>query len=195
MNFNAEYWQNRYLNNETGWDVKEITMPLKDYIDQLKDKSLSILIPGAGNGYEYEYLIEKGFNNVTVIDIAEQPLTNIKNRVKNHVAENLVCEDFFNHDKKYDLIIEQTFFCALNPSLRDKYVEKMHELLNPKGKLIGLLFQFPLTEEGPPFGGSENEYIKLFSNNFKIRTLETAYNSIKPREGRELFFIFEKNKI
>lgn len=192
MNFDAEYWQNRYLNNETGWDVKEITKPLKDYIDQLKDKNLSILIPGAGNGYEYEYLIEKGFNNVTVIDIAEQPLTNIKNRVKNHVAENLVCDDFFNHEKKYDLIIEQTFFCALNPSLRDKYVEKMHELLNPKGKLIGLLFQFPLTEEGPPFGGSENEYIKLFSNNFKIRTLETAYNSIKPREGRELFFIFEK---
>ena len=192
MNFNAEYWQNRYLNNETGWDVKEITVPLKDYIDQLKDKNLSILIPGAGNGYEYEYLIENGFNNVTVIDIAEQPLTNIKNRVKNHVAENLVCDDFFNHEKKYDLIIEQTFFCALNPSLRDKYVEKMHELLNPKGKLIGLLFQFPLTEEGPPFGGSENEYIKLFSNNFKIRTLETAYNSIKPREGRELFFIFEK---
>lgn len=192
MNFNAEYWQNRYLNNETGWDVKEITQPLKDYIDQLKDKNLSILIPGAGNGYEYEYLIENGFNNVTVIDIAEQPLTNIKNRVKNHVAENLVCSDFFNHEKKYDLIIEQTFFCALNPSLRDKYVEKMHELLNPKGKLIGLLFQFPLTEEGPPFGGSENEYVKLFSNNFKIRTLETAYNSIKPREGRELFFIFEK---
>lgn len=195
MNFNAEYWQNRYLNNETGWDVKEITVPLKDYIDQLKDKNLSILIPGAGNGYEYEYLIENGFNNVTVIDIAEQPLTNIRNRVKNHVAENLVCDDFFNHEKKYDLIIEQTFFCALNPSLRDKYVEKMHELLNPKGKLIGLLFQFPLTEEGPPFGGSENEYVKLFSNNFKIRTLETAYNSIKPREGRELFFIFEKNKI
>ncbi|GGC96096.1 SAM-dependent methyltransferase [Flavobacterium lutivivi] len=192
MNFNAEYWQNRYLNNETGWDVKEITVPLKDYIDQLKDKNLSILIPGAGNGYEYEYLIENGFNNVTVIDIAEQPLTNIRNRVKNHVAENLVCDDFFNHEKKYDLIIEQTFFCALNPSLRDKYVEKMHELLNPKGKLIGLLFQFPLTEEGPPFGGSENEYVKLFSNNFKIRTLETAYNSIKPREGRELFFIFEK---
>lgn len=90
------------------------------------------------------------------------------------------------------MIIEQTFFCALNPSLRNKYAKKMNELLHPKGKIIGLLFQFPLTEDGPPFGGSENEYVKLFSNNFKIKTLETAYNSIKPREGRELFFIFEK---
>lgn len=192
MNFDAQYWQNRYLNNETGWDVKEITKPLKDYVDQINNKDLSILIPGAGNGYEYEYLIQNGFSNVTVIDIAEQPLINIKNRVENYIDENLICDDFFNHTKKYDLIIEQTFFCALNPSLRNKYTEKMNELLQPKGKIIGLLFQFPLTEDGPPFGGSESEYIKLFSDNFKIKTLETAYNSIKPREGRELFFIFEK---
>ncbi len=192
MNFDAQYWQNRYLNNETGWDVKEITKPLKDYVDQINNKDLSILIPGAGNGYEYEYLIQNGFSNVTVIDIAEQPLINIKNRVENYTDENLICDDFFNHTKKYDLIIEQTFFCALNPSLRNKYAEKMNELLQPKGKIIGLLFQFPLTEDGPPFGGSESEYIKLFSDNFKIKTLETAYNSIKPREGRELFFIFEK---
>lgn len=192
MNFDAQYWQNRYLNNETGWDVKEITKPLKDYVDQINNKDLSILIPGAGNGYEYEYLIQNGFSNVTVIDIAEQPLINIKNRVENYIDENLICDDFFNHTKKYDLIIEQTFFCALNPSLRNKYAEKMNELLQPKGKIIGLLFQFPLTEDGPPFGGSESEYIKLFSDKFKIKTLETAYNSIKPREGRELFFIFEK---
>ncbi|WP_374548894.1 SAM-dependent methyltransferase [Flavobacterium sp.] len=192
MNFDAQYWQNRYLNNETGWDVKEITKPLKDYVDQINNKDLSILIPGAGNGYEYEYLIQNGFSNVTVIDIAEQPLINIKNRVENYIDENLICDDFFNHTKKYDLIIEQTFFCALNPSLRNKYAEKTNELLQPKGKIIGLLFQFPLTEDGPPFGGSESEYIKLFSDNFKIKTLETAYNSIKPREGRELFFIFEK---
>jgi len=192
MNFDAQYWQNRYLNNETGWDVKEITKPLKDYVDQINNKDLSILIPGAGNGYEYEYLIQNGFSNVTVIDIAEQPLINIKNRVENYIDENLICDDFFNHTKKYDLIIEQTFFCALNPSLRNKYAEKMNELLQPKGKIIGLLFQFPLTEDGPPFGGSESEYVKLFSDNFKIKTLETAYNSIKPREGRELFFIFEK---
>ena len=192
MNFDAQYWQNRYLNNETGWDVKEITKPLKDYVDQINNKDLSILIPGAGNGYEYEYLIQNGFSNVTVIDIAEQPLINIKNRVENYIDENLICDDFFNHTKKYDLIIEQTFFCALNPSLRNKYTEKMNELLQPKGKIIGLLFQFPLTEDGPPFGGSESEYVKLFSDKFKIKTLETAYNSIKPREGRELFFIFEK---
>ena len=41
MNFDAQYWQNRYLNNETGWDVKEITKPLKDYVDQIKNNLLN----------------------------------------------------------------------------------------------------------------------------------------------------------
>ena len=68
----------------------------------------------------------------------------------------------------------------------------MLSLLLPKGKLIGLFFQFLLTEVGPPFGGSKDEYLKLFSAYFDIKTLETAYNSIKPREGNELFFIFTK---
>jgi hypothetical protein len=67
----------------------------------------------------------------------------------------------------------------------------MAELLLPKGKLAGLLFDFPLTSDGPPFGGSKEEYIKLFSTKFEIKKLERAHNSIKPRENKELFFIFE----
>ncbi len=68
----------------------------------------------------------------------------------------------------------------------------MHELLTERGKISGLLFNFPLTEEGPPFGGSVEEYINLFSNTFSIKTLKLAYNSIKPRANKELFFTFEK---
>lgn len=67
----------------------------------------------------------------------------------------------------------------------------MASLLNPKGKLAGLLFDFPLTTEGPPFGGSATEYLNLFSDKFTIKTLEKAHNSIKPRQNKELFFIFE----
>ncbi|WP_395066314.1 hypothetical protein [Flavobacterium sp.] len=64
--------------------------------------------------------------------------------------------------------------------------------MSSNGKIIGLLFQFPLTKFGPPFGGSKEEYLKLFSNDFNIKTLETAYNSVKPRQENELFFIFTK---
>ena len=190
MELNKTYWETRYQNNETGWDAGSITTPLKDYIDQLTNKDLKILIPGAGNGYEFDYLIQKGFTNVFVIDIAPSPLEAIKKR-KPEYSSHLLLGDFFELNETFDLILEQTFFCALDPKLRIHYVSKMHQLLDPNGKLAGLLFDFPLTNEGPPFGGSKEEYSELFSNKFQIKTLEKAHNSIKPREGKELFFIFE----
>lgn len=192
MKLNSNYWNERYKKEETGWDVGSITTPLKEYIDQIKDKTLKILIPGAGNSYEFEYLLNQGFTNVHVLDFVQFPLENIKNRIPNCDSNQLIHSDFFEHEDVYDLIMEQTFFCALEPSLRAKYVGKMKSLLKPNGKLIGLLFQFPLTEIGPPFGGSKEEYLNLFQNDFNIKTLETAYNSIKPREKNELFFIFTK---
>ena len=77
MKLNSNYWEGRYKNKETGWDVGKITTPLKTYIDQLEDKTIRILIPGAGNGYEFEYLIQNGFENVFVVDLAVTPLNNI----------------------------------------------------------------------------------------------------------------------
>ncbi|MES2862934.1 MAG: SAM-dependent methyltransferase [Bacteroidota bacterium] len=188
---NKDYWENRYENNDAIWDIGQISTPLKEYIDQLKNKDIKILIPGAGNAYELDYLIEKGFHNVFVIDFAQQPIDAILKRNKT-LEKYLICDDFFKHLETYDLIIEQTFFCALSPSLRENYVSKMHDLLSEKGKIAGLLFNFPLTKVGPPFGGSYEEYINLFSEKFAIKTLETAYNSIKPRANKELFFTFEK---
>ena len=188
---NKNFWEERYQKNETGWDVGKITTPLKEYIDQIENKELKILIPGAGNGYEFDYLSEKGFKNIFVIDLAKQPLENIKKR--NPTFENnLIQGDFFDLDTTFDLVIEQTFFCALNPDLRTNYISKMESLLTKKGKIAGLLFDFPLTEVGPPFGGSEEEYLKLFSEKFNVKTLAKAHNSIKPRKDKELFFIFEK---
>jgi thiopurine S-methyltransferase len=89
------------------------------------------------------------------------------------------------------MILEQTFFCAIPPNNREMYARKMHELLKPKGILTGLLFNFPLTDDGPPFGGSIEEYLDLFDPYFLVNFMETAQNSIKPREDKELFFIFE----
>lgn len=189
---NDEYWESRYKENEIGWDTGKITTPLKGYIDQITNKNIKILIPGAGNGYEFDYLIENGFTNVYVVDFAATPLKNIAIR-NPKFKENLIHLNFFELDMTFDLIIEQTFFCALNPDLRAKYVAKMTDILNNNGKIVGLLFNFPLTEVGPPFGGSLEEYQNIFSKEFKIKTLEKAYNSIKPRADKELFFIFEKN--
>lgn len=185
------YWEERYQNNDTGWDIGSVSTPLKEYIDQLTNKNSRILLPGAGNGYEFDYLISKGFTNVFVVDIAILPLNTIAKRNPAFTSK-LLHQDFFTLNEKYDLVLEQTFFCAIPPEMRADYATKMSEILNPKGKIAGLLFDFPLTEEGPPYGGSKEEYLSLFSEQFMIKTIKKAYNSIKPRQNKELFFIFEK---
>ncbi len=188
MNLDAEYWEQRYRAGTTGWDIGSPSTPLKEYIDQLQDPSKKILIPGAGNAYEAEYLHQKGFANTYIIDFSETALTNFKKRVPDFPSSHILQGNFFDLEERYDLILEQTFFCALDPTLRPSYGKKMHALLEPGGILAGLLFDFPLTNEGPPFGGSAEEYLEYFAPNFLIEKMERAYNSIPPRAGKELFF-------
>ncbi|MGB5361473.1 MAG: methyltransferase domain-containing protein [Eudoraea sp.] len=193
MNLNKDYWEERYASNNLGWDIGSVSTPLKEYIDQLENKNLKILVPGAGYGYEVVYLYNSGFKNIHVIDLARQPLDKIKAKIPEIPQSQLICGDFFNlENQDFDLILEQTFFCALNPELRKNYVQKMFQLLKPGGKLAGLLFDFPLTLKGPPFGGSLKEYEELFHPTFTINVLARSMNSILPRKDKELFFIFEK---
>ena len=192
MTFDAQYWTERYQKGHTGWDTGGITPPLKEYFDQLTDRNLAILIPGAGNAYEAEYLFNKGFNNVTVLDLSAEPLQNLKRRVPAWPVSHLQQVDFFDHSGNYDLIVEQTFFCALHPVLRARYAKKMHDLLKTGGKLVGVLFNDPLNDDKPPFGGGINEYRSYFEPFFDFRVFDVCYNSILPRAGREIFINLQK---
>lgn len=188
---NEAYWSKRYQNNETGWDVGSPSTPLKEYIDQLENKNIKILIPGCGNAYEAQYLFENGFTNVYVIDLSPIPLQNLKKRVPDFPDNQLLEGDFFDLTDHFDLILEQTMFCAIDPWLRMEYARKASEILGEGGKLVGVLFNREF-EGGPPFGGTKDEYVTYFSNHFQNVYLEPCYNSIKPRQNSELFMMCEK---
>lgn len=188
MKLDASYWNQRYLDQHTPWDVGEATRPISAYFQQIYRKDHRILFPGAGHAHEAEWLHRNGFSDVSVIDFSAQALQNFQARFPNFPAEHLIQKDFFTHKGQYDYIVEQTFYCAIAPDLRDQYVQQMARLLKPGGKLVGLLFDFPLDlSSGPPFGGDLSEYQERFNPCFKIQHLESCYNSIKPRQGRELF--------
>jgi SAM-dependent methyltransferase len=185
-----QFWTHRYLLGQTGWDIGYPSVPLLEYINQLSCKELKILIPGCGNAYEAAFLLEKGFTDVTLLDISAELVRRIRQRFAGQPIR-ILQQDFFEHDEQYDLILEQTFFCALDPRLRSAYVQQMHSLLKPGGKLVGVLFNRSF-EGGPPFGGSKEEYELLFSTLFSIKKMELCYNSIPPRRDTELFFILQK---
>lgn len=187
-----EFWDDRYKNQQTGWDIGYPSTPLKKYFDQLTNKDLKILIPGCGNAYEASYLFHQGYKNIYLLDVAAAPLQAFQQKVSDFPRSQLIQKDFFEYTNSFDLIIEQTFFCALHPDRRRDYVKHMNTLLKDGGKLTGLFFSTIFSAQGPPFGGTKDEYEKLFSKDFHIKILENYYNSIPPRMGNELFFIFEK---
>jgi|TARA_B110000495_G_C23022857_1_gene607153 SAM-dependent methyltransferase len=194
MELNKKNWNSRYDTKETGWDIGFVSPPLKEYIDQITDLNIKILIPGCGNAYEAEYLFNKGFKNVFIVDYSQIAISNLIKRIPDFPIFNAVCDDFFNISGQYDLILEQTFFCAIDPKLRNNYAKQISSLLKENGKLVGLFFSVPMFSDHPPFGGSKEEYIECFSKLFSINTIEKCYNSIKSRNNKELFFIFNKKE-
>ncbi len=191
-------WEHRWQTGQTGWDLGAPSPPLCRYADQIppERRHLRVLIPGCGNAYEATYLLQQGFTDITLVDIAPTAVQRVEQRLdaeypnwRNHLR--VLCADFFDLADTFDLILEQTFFCALDPALRPKYAQHMHRLLAPGGTLAGVLFEREFESE-PPFGGNAIEYRALFEPLFLIKTLAPCYNSIAPRAGTEVFFILKK---
>ncbi len=186
------YWDEQYKLPKTGWDIGYASPPLCSYFDQLTDKQLRILVPGAGSGWEVEYLYKAGFSQVFFLDFSAESQAKFRMRCPDFPDEQILFEDFFQHEGTYDLIVEQTFMSSIEPNRRADYVDKMRNLLHPGGKLVGLLFNHEFDWNRPPFGGSEDHYRQLFASKFTIQHLALSTNSIKPRRNRELFVLLQK---
>ena len=111
LKLDESFWSERYKSGEIGWDIGYVSTPLKEYIDQLSNKDLKILIPGGGNSYEAEYLFNKGFQNVFVIDISKIPLENLLKRVPSFPKENLLHMDFYDLNQKF---VHRAYFSYLH---------------------------------------------------------------------------------
>lgn len=185
---NAEFWNKLYSSNLAKWDLGFVSPPIKKYIDKQKDKDMRILMPGAGNGYEVEYLFERGFSKVSLLDYSQLAIRNFQRRMPSFPKEQVFADDFFKHEGTYDIIFENNFFSAIHPNQRKEYVQRMHHLLADGGKLVGLVFNEKFAPKGPPFGATKKKYFELFEPYFDLKHFETAESSVESRLGYEFFF-------
>ena len=89
IELDKDYWNNRFESLDTPWDLGNVSPALKDYIDQIGNKNIAILIPGCGNGYEAEYLMKNGFTNITLIDISSTLTKMLENRMASYLGNQL----------------------------------------------------------------------------------------------------------
>ncbi len=192
MNLDKKYWKHLYQKNDLSWDIGYASPTIIEFIENEVNKNAKILFPGAGNSHEAQYLFEKGYKNLYVLDIIKLPFENLLKRCPQFPEENIIVEDFFTHKSSYDIIIEQTFFTSFEPEKRAYFAGKIYELLKSDGKYAGLFFNHKFNGDFPPFGAFPHEYKEIFGNKFSFDKFETATNSIKPRKGKEIFFVMKK---
>jgi methyl halide transferase len=149
--------------------------------------TLSCLKLSCGNAYEADWLLARGYRHLTLTDIAPALCDKLAEKYKQVSDIQVICGDFFALNGAYDLVLEQTFFCALQPELRKNYINKMADLLVPGGLLAGVWFSVEFPFEGPPFGGNPDTYISLLESHFTIRQAGPCLHSAAPRAGNEWF--------
>lgn len=58
----SEFWEDRWASEQTGWDIGSAAPALVEYFKTIKNRDAFILIPGCGNAYEAEWLVENGYS-------------------------------------------------------------------------------------------------------------------------------------
>ena len=195
-----DYWERSYRSGEMGWDLGKSTPILNQWIETCKDP-LTICVLGAGNGWDAVNFAKKG-HFITAVDFAESPVKNMQAAARHSdLKMEILHMDIFElnliYSNKFDVVIEYTCFCAIDPSRRREYLEMVRHILKPKGELVGLLFPIDKdpSDGGPPYAVELDPTIKLISEYLSLIIQEVPTMSIKQREGREIFVIFRNDCI
>lgn len=191
----SKFWTQIYHDeSKPGWDLGEPAVAFKDMFPRLKLPKSRILVLGCGEGHDAAFFAQAG-HVVTGIDFSEEAI----NRAKAHYGsmENITFlqQDIFTlpHDlnASFDLIIEHTCFCAIEPSRRKELIKLWRRLLHEEGQVMAVFFAM-LKRAGPPYGSSEWEIRELLKDSFQFLFWGRWRNSIPKREGRELFVLAKK---
>ena len=193
--YSQEDWQRHYDEDDLGWDLGHVAPPFVDLLESNAIMPCKTLVPGCGRGHEVIFLAENGFD-LTAVDYSIGAVNHLNSVILERKLNIKVLNlDFFEldstHDRLYDLLIEQTFFCAISPSQRPLYVETVARILK-KGGMIAGLFYHTGQEGGPPFNTTRQDIIKYFSGSFEIRELIRAKNSAEKRRDKEWLAILIK---
>jgi SAM-dependent methyltransferase len=212
----SHYWQERFSVGDTPWELGAPSAVLFEAVSILSQegfdlKGKRVLSPGCGRGSDALELAKRGAR-VTAVDWSINAIEDLKGKVIQHQSQlagelHAECGDFFNLKlDRFDLVCEHTFFCAIDPSMRPKYLERIAQLVKVGGYLIGNFFIVSKDEgkklenlslaregQGPPFGATPEELLSLVGPYFDTELLRQAsHGEPGRRPGMEWVGIFKR---
>lgn len=186
-----EYWDNRYRDERTGWDLGRAPAWLEERALSLSPRD--VLVVGSGHGHDARAWAQAR-HSVLGLDFAPRAIAAAREASTDVPAERLrfVQGDVFELGRgalapmaqAFDLVWEQTCLCAIEPSRRAEYFEAIQRVLRPGGQWHAILWSHH-QPGGPPFhldsGIIEQEIPRRFRR-LSLRRIEEAQSSRPSQE-------------
>ncbi|MBN1448266.1 MAG: methyltransferase domain-containing protein [Bacteroidetes bacterium] len=205
-----EYWDAAYAEERDNWDMGTPTPVFVDLLTRmgmnfqpLGDRDYSalgctprVLLPCSGRGYDALLFAGYGWE-VTAVDFAEHPLRWLRTEAAHAgLPVEILQEDMFtlsrSHPQQFDLLVEYTCVCAIDPVRHAEFVALACEVLRPGGTVMALLFPVDGRPGGPPFSIDVEDFKRQMAPYFDLRHESTPSTSVKPRRGRERLLLWTR---
>ena len=149
------FWNDRYASGVTPWDLGDVSAAARVLVEKHFPRQGRVLVPGCGRGYEVVYLEKLGYR-VTAVDFAGEAVRFLGELARqSQVQPEILQQDLFLlptlYNSAFDVLLEQTCFCAIDPSLRNDYEQLAYRVLRPGGRLLGVFMEVDEPREGPPY--------------------------------------------
>jgi SAM-dependent methyltransferase len=146
------HWDNIYQNNamdEVGWFQRIPELSLA-YLSELKiEVQASIIDIGGGDGFFVDFLLEKGYTDISILDISHTAVDRVKKRLGSNASKvNWIIADSVNFTsaKRFDFWHDRASFHFLTDEDDvDKYIMNAYEYIVKGGYLVIGAF----SEKGP----------------------------------------------
>ncbi|HEX5001721.1 MAG TPA: class I SAM-dependent methyltransferase [Bacteroidia bacterium] len=171
------HWDNVYNSkspDQVSW-TQEIPKTSLDFINSFGlTKTAKIIDIGGGDSKLVDYLLEAGYQNITVLDISEKALEKTKKRLREKAEKvNWIVGDIteFESDTTYDLWHDRATFHFLTT---DEQIEKYLNIAQNVVK--GFLTIGTFSEKGPEMCSGLK--IRQYSDRTLIAALQTGFDKL-----------------
>ncbi len=193
-----DYWEEIYQAGRAGWDLGGPTPAMHRVLESGEIPTGRLIVLGAGRGHDARDFARHGFT-VTAVDFASEAVAAMRELSDPSAPTDIVQADIFSLpaelDHQFDVVLEYTCFCAINPARRAEYADVVARLVKPGGMYLALLFPLDHHAGGPPFAVSIDEALTLFrKRKFRLKRREVPDDSVWQRHGLEELLIYKVPK-
>lgn len=166
-------WSERYRTFDTPWNLgrahPELVRRLENGELAPRDGFRKALVAGCGHGHDALALARAGFS-VTAVDIVSDLRDHLEEKLAAMGGRFVIADALALEGETFDLVLDHTFFCAIDLSMRADWGAMIGRVLRPGGALASIVYPFskPMEAGGPPWGVSRQAIEAALGGRFEV---------------------------